>query len=260
LTKIQTVLVSRPRHQQRTFINLCQSIGLSTVSLPLLRIRPIALPDNLWQPHVNNPSIAWVFTSRNAVTHCPLKDKPAGPVFAMGASTAQALEASGRQVAIQPEVPFNSEALVEQLRHYAITAAAVVTGMGGRAWLGDKLIEMGWTVNRLACYERLAETHKPHIVVGAINASDVLSLTSIESMDALLQLVSQAEQHALSRPLAPKLDADWQEKPLIVNSERAITAAREAEFTGQIYVAVPAGDEGQFLALQEWCNAQAVTR
>jgi len=249
---MRTVLVSRPRHQQKHFVDLCQAIGLATVSLPLLSIKAIKVDDAHWQPHLNKPDVAWIFTSRNAVLHCPFNDVPVGPVFAMGASTMQALEASGRSVAIAPEVPFDSEALIAQLREYNIKDAVVVTGVGGRAWLADTLKSMNWSVVRLDCYQRLPVVHAPHTVIGALNASDVLSLTSIESMDALFVSVAKAKEFMQTRPLAPKLDDAWQEKPLIVNSQRAVDAAREAKFTGPILVAVPAGDAGQIQALESW--------
>ena len=232
-----TVLVTRPKHQQARFITLCKELGLDTHSLPLLKILPINVEDDLWLPHINDSSTAWVFTSRNAVEHCPFDTKPAGPVFAMGSSTAAALTSSGHQLAAIPEAPFNSEVLVEQLRNANTNSAVVVTGIGGRAYLGNELRSMQWVVTEIRCYERVAETHSEQIIKQSLQAADILSLTSIESMDALLGL-------------AKSENTDWMTKPLVVNSERAAAAAKSAGFTGEIYTAIPAGDDGQIEAIK----------
>lgn len=232
-----TVLVTRPRHQQEHFISLCQSLGLETHLLPLLRILQRDVDNELWQPHIDVPNTAWIFTSRNAVEYCPFNSNPIGPVFAMGASTAQALTLSGRTLAAIPEVPFNSEALVEQLRHANANSAVVVTGVGGRAYLGKELRSMNWKVSEVRCYQRIAEEHTKKTISAALNTADILSLTSIESMDALLSLA----QHE---------NTSWQTKPLVVNSERAVIAAKEAGFSGDIVTAVPAGDQGQIEAIK----------
>ena len=233
-----TVLVTRPRHQQLRFIELCTSLGLKTHTLPLLRILPKDVDNNLWQSQFNNPSIAWIFTSRNAVEHCPFDSNPEGSIFAMGESTAQALTSSGRTLSANPQVPFNSEALVKQLASVNAKSAVVVTGVGGRAYLGKELRSMDWQVTEVRCYQRIAEEHSERSVTEALTAADILSLTSIESMDVLLKLA----QHETT---------DWQTKPLVVNSERAVVAAKKSGFTGDIHIAYPAGDAGQIEAIEK---------
>ena len=166
---------------------------------------------------------------------------PAGPVFAMGASTARALESIGHTLAVEPDVPFNSEALVAQLKQANTDKAVVVTGLGGRAYLGKELRSMNWAVTEIPCYERYFETHTKHAVTDALNTADILSLTSIESMDSLLE----QSQHT---------NDNWQSKPLIVNSGRAKDAAKLAGFTGIIEVAIPAGDQGQIEAIKTVLN------
>ena len=242
---MSTVLVTRPRHQQQTFISLCESLGLHTFSLPLLRILPNEVDEVLWQSRLVDSNTAWIFTSRNAVEHCPFDINPVGPVFAMGASTAQALTASGRTLAAIPEVPFNSEVLVEQLRHANTNSAVIVTGIGGRAYLGKELRSMNWEVTEVRCYKRVAEKHTNSVVAEALNASDILSLTSIESMDVLLALI---KQDITCKP------NNWLSKPLVVNSGRAVLAAKKAGFSGEIYTAVPAGDQGQITAIKKLLN------
>jgi len=155
----------------------------------------------------------------------------------MGASTAQALTLSGRTLAALPRVPFNSEALIEQLRNTSANSAVVVTGIGGRAYLAKELRAMKWKITEVRCYERVAEKHSKIAITDALNAADIVSLTSIESMDSLLTLA----QHE---------NTSWQAKPLVVNSERAAVAAKAAGFTGDIVTAVPAGDNGQIAAIK----------
>ena len=113
----------------------------------------------------------------------------------------------------------------------------VVTGIGGRTYLANELRSMNWAVTEIPCYERIPEDLNTDVVQQALNACDVLSLTSIESMDALIEKTRT-------------LNDEWKSKPLIVNSTRAVPAARDAGFTGDIRVAVPAGDEGQIEALR----------
>lgn len=232
-----TVLVTRPKHQQERFIQLCHTLGVNTLSLPLLKIIKRTVTPEHWQAPFTDSNTAWIFTSKNAVLHCPFNDSPTGPVFAMGASTAQALEQAGHTLAAVPDTPFNSEALVNQLKTKQASHAVVVTGIGGRAYLARKLRAMNWTVTEIPCYERLPETLNTEAVHKAVKECDILSLTSIESMDVLLDKTQQ-------------LNPEWKTKPLIVNSERAIPAAREVGFTGRIEIAVPAGDDGQIAALK----------
>ena len=169
--------------------------------------------------------------------YCPFKESPVGPLFAMGSSTATALEEAGHTLAAIPDTPFNSEALVSQLKTVNANSAVVVTGIGGRTYLANELRSMNWAVTEIPCYERIPEDLNTDVVQQALNACDVLSLTSIESMDALIEKTRT-------------LNDEWKSKPLIVNSTRAVPAARDAGFTGDIRVAVPAGDEGQIEALR----------
>ncbi len=240
---MHTVLVTRPKHQQEHFISQCAALGLNTISLPLLRIEPRDVDPKLSESKLPDPHTAWIFTSRNAVTHCPFKLNPTGPVFAMGSSTARALETSGRQLAAEPDTPFNSEALVAQLVHGNAKSAVVITGVGGRAYLANELKRLNWNVTEVACYERIPVQHTKHTLIDALSQADILSLTSIESMDALIQQTTHVPTEELT-------STEWKKKPLIVNSERAVVAAETAGFTGKIIVAVPAGDNGQIDALK----------
>lgn len=232
-----TVLVTRPRHQQERFINLCHALGVKTVSLPLLKMVEHKVSDSLWQTQFKDANTAWIFTSKNAVLYCPFEESPAGPLFAMGSSTAAALEDAGHILAAVPETPFNSEALVSQLKTVNARSAVVVTGIGGRTYLANELRSMNWSVTEIPCYERIPEDFEPDAVKQALDACDVLSLTSIESMDVLIEATKG-------------LSIEWKSKPLIVNSTRAVPAARDAGFTGEIKVAVPAGDDGQIEVLR----------
>lgn len=234
-----TVLVTRPSHQQTRFIELCQQNGYDSLCLPLIKIEPRSTDVSAWRNQLSDPQTAWIFTSRNAVEHSPITTQPQGSFFAMGASTARALEAHGHTVAVEPDVPFNSEALIEQLKTVSANKAVVVTGVGGRAYLAKELRAMGWQVTEIACYERIPETHTTVDVESALVTADLLSLTSIESMDVLIEL-------------AKPLSVAWKHKPLFVNSGRAIDAARQAGFTGDISVAIPAGDMGQIQAINNW--------
>jgi len=232
-----TVLVTRPRHQQARFLQLCADEGFKTQSLPLLNIQAVTVDDSLWVDRADDPYTAWVYTSANAVEHSPVTQLVAGSVFAMGASTSAALKKKDIKVAEEPDYPFNSEALVAQLRARNIKTVVVVTGIGGRAYLAAALEALGCEVIRVACYERLPVEHAPSTIENALRAADILSLTSIESMDSLLLQ-------------AKSLELKWMDKPMVVNSHRAKTAAESAGFTGPIHVAYPAGDDGQILALQ----------
>ena len=105
----------------------------------------------------------------------------------MGSSTAAALTSSGHRLAVIPEAPFNSEVLVEQLRLAKTSSAAVVTGLG-RAYSGKELHDMKWRVTEVRCYERVVELHDEQTLTDVLNTADILSLTSIESMDTPLKL------------------------------------------------------------------------
>jgi uroporphyrinogen-III synthase len=226
------VLVTRPAHQAEALCRLIEAEGGTPVRLPLLAIEPaIQLAEA--RRLLAAPHDLWIFTSANAVRHAlPLIGETwARRLAAIGPATAASLAAAG-QDAESPLAGASSEALLglPELQRVDGLQVLVVTGVGGLQVLEPGLAARGAAVERAEVYRRVPLPYPPEAVASALRRSDVVVVTSGESLAQLARMTPDGSRGLLLK------------KPLVVPSARVVEKARELGFTQPPRVAEPMSD------------------
>jgi uroporphyrinogen-III synthase len=226
------VLVTRPAHQADNLCRLIEAEGGTAVRLPLLAIEPGAHAAEA-RKQLAAPRDLWVFTSANAVRHALPWIGQAWPprLAAIGPATAAALAAAGQDAA-PPLAGASSEALLAspELQEVAGWRVLVVTGEGGLDRLERELAARGAAVERAEVYRRVPLPYPPEAVAAALRRSDVVVVTSGESLEHLVRLVPEGSRASLLK------------KPLVVPAARVVEKARELGFSQPPRVAEPMSD------------------
>ena len=245
-TNAARVLVTRPKHQQSSFLARCADAGLDTLSLPCIDILPVDCS-------IDSAEIAAAefvfFTSRNAVEFAhaiqPLPWKETS-VYCIGRATQRALAHFNQDLAHPPIEPFTSEAFIDWLKTQpAISSALMIKGVGGRDLIETFLEETGASVSIKNVYKRVtpvvsdAERHR----VFVDTPPDIISVTSD---DVLRNLVNIA---------GPTYAAELHATPIVVNSERCADLAVRLGFDHGPIIANPPGDDGQIDGIKHWLKS-----
>lgn len=237
------VLVTRPAAQAESLCRLLESRGASALRLPLQAIEGVRQPAlaarALAQAHAAD---AWIFTSANAVTHAQRLDAGAWPpLIAVGAATAAALRALGRDVDL-PDGAYSSEGVLAlpELQQIASRRYAIITGEAGLDRLAPGLRERGAQVESIAVYRRIALPHLAQTVVDFIARSDIAIVTSGEALTRLVEL-TPVEQRAALFAL-----------PLVVPSQRVVEHARQFGFRMAPLVPEQVADTAFLQCLEQW--------
>ena len=229
------VLVTRPAHQADALCRLIEAEGGVAVKLPLLMIEPSAHPADA-QRKLAGTHDAWIFTSVNAVRHAqPLAGgRWAARIAAIGPATASAVAAAGGAGATTPLSGASSEALLAlpEFQHCAGQRILIVTGEEGLDLLESGLAARGAQVERAEVYRRVALPYPPEAVAAALRKSDVIVITSGQSLDHLLRLTPEESRKSLLR------------KRLVVPSPRMLEKVRALGFTQTPRIAEPVSDAG----------------
>lgn len=237
------ILVTRATHQAEPLCNLIAAHGGHAVRFPALEIQP-KKPANLAQLLID--SDIFIFVSPNAVRYgvaaiddIQLLSKR--KIAAVGQTTAQALEAAGISVSIVPQGEADSEALLalpdlQQVEDKQIT---IVRGTGGRALLGDTLLQRGAKLSYAEVYQRHCPTIDSHALLGQWHKIQVVTTTSIDVLNNLVTLLGE-EGCALLKAT-----------PLLVISPRMQQAAEELGFHN-IILSNGASDQAILNTLCEW--------
>jgi len=226
-----SLLVTRPRYQARALAQQARSEGWRAVSLPLFTIEPVgtdeerkhrleAVADAQW----------WIFTSTNAV----VMTEAAAPerwacCAAIGAATANALEAAGHPPEAVPERRFSTEALLALPEFSEVTGQRIVIvgNEEARDTLREMLAERGAHVENLAVYRLEAIEHSTQEVAAQVAEADVAILTSVSAADRLWSLSDGSTRRRLA------------DMPLVVPSERVADFCRSRGLHGPHAVAQP---------------------
>jgi uroporphyrinogen-III synthase len=225
------VLVTRPAHQAEQLCRLIEGAGGTAVRLPLLTIEPSTRAAEA-RRLLAAPRELWILTSANAVRHAlPLIGDWPPRLAAIGPATAAALAAAG-QDASRPLTGSSSEALLAlpELQQIAGRLILVVTGEGGLQLLEQGLAARGALVERAEVYRRVPLPYPPDAVAAALRRSDVVLVTSGESLEHLVRLTPEGARASLLR------------KPLVVPGARVVEKARELGFSQPPRVAEPMSD------------------
>ncbi len=234
------VLITRASHQAQGFIDACKDLGYNTTHLPCIEISAI---DNTPSLDAIDTADLVLLTSVNAIDYAHQLRRLPWPAKTTGignVSTAW-LAKLGQQQIQQAEPPFTSEGFVDHLKQSDVKKLVVIKGDGGRNVIQSACIELGIECTTIEVYKRILPHHHSDDVNALLtsNLPTVICATSNEVLQNLLKLVPDA--------LQPQLLS----LPLIVNSERSLSLARELGFTNDVLVADPPGDKGQLQALQQ---------
>lgn len=237
------VLVTRPKAQAEGLCRLIEAAGGRAIRMPAITIAPAADLERARQLL----ALTWdlvIYISRNAVEHSrpllPDGRLPTEPqIAAVGRATAAALAAAGREPDLVPTERFDSESLLAlpALRELRGARVLIVRGTGGRAILGDALIERGAELAYAEVYRRtLPIIDSAPLVARWRQDVQLATATSGEVLDNLLTLVGPNGRKLL---LAT---------PLVVVSERTAVAARRMGFS-RVQLAECATDAAIVVAL-----------
>jgi len=207
------VLVTRPRTQAGELVEAIESKGGTACCFPVLEVAPFdELDIHNSVSRLGKPDIV-IFVSRNAVEHgIGYTDDAA--IAVIGPATANAVNAAGRVVDIQPAQGFDSEHLLAEARLKDVSGKRVriIRGSDGRELLADELRRRGATVEYLSVYERrLPEVDSDTRAdlerrwrQGHINVVTVMSVESFANLVELLPAwcVSRLETTPLVTPAA----------------------------------------------------------
>ncbi|USF87571.1 uroporphyrinogen-III synthase [Candidatus Endoriftia persephonae] len=240
------VLVTRAAHQAEPLCRAIEAHGGRVVRFPALAVEPAGGTAELRASlAVLQQGALLVFVSPNAVEYglklLP-RDKPAVQLAAVGRATAKALEQAGWPVDILPQSGFDSEGLLasEALQQVAGRQVLIFRGEGGRALLGDTLIERGAQLSYVEVYRRVC----PQLDVGPLlqrwpTEVQLVTATSNAVLENLLQMLGPAAQ--------PMLLAT----PLLVISRRMRERAQQLGFR-RILLAQGADEQSIMERLCSW--------
>ena len=249
------VLVTRPQNQAENLARLIESCGGEAIRFPVIEIAEpqdtqalLAVIDRL-----KNFAIA-IFISPNAVNRAMNLILARGGlpqatrVACVGRGSARELKHFGIENVIVPQDRFDSEALLGLPELQAMKGKRVVIfrGDGGRELLGDTLKTRGAEIEYAECYRRVRPTTDmtPLLRRWARGEIDIVSITSVDGLHSLFDMVGKAGQQWLIRT------------PIIVVSERMVEVCRELGFKTEPRVATTASDEAILEAIQTWRGGQ----
>ncbi len=238
------ILLTRPLAQVKSLENLIKQQGHCALLFPTLWVKSLNA-----EPR-DSQYDAIIFISANAVIY-GLKalrtvDLRATKIFAVGAATAQKLTDCGVAVTDFPKHKASSLALLKlaSMRQLCAQNILIVRGKGGVETLKIALLKQHNTIEYLEAYERipcrLAAHHRTALNQFLDSDNGVLTMTSVESLTAFVEMVAFLKPELMRRLL---------NYPLIVLSARIQTRANLLGF-GQVLVAPKTGDDGILQALK----------
>lgn len=232
------VLITRPLHQAQSLKSLLENDGHNGLLFPTLKIKKLIV-----DVEINNYD-ALIFISNNSVKYAieqiTFPQNRTFKVFAVGAATANKLKDCGIEVDCHPQENASSENLlstpiVSQMENKKIL---IVRGKGGRETLKLGLSAKHNYVDYLEVYERteceVSDVHIESIEKLLNNQNSVLTITSIESLLAMLNIVKKIDPNCLDK---------IKSMPLIVLSNRISYFAKSVGFL-HTYVAYKTNNYG----------------
>jgi len=168
-------------------------------------------------------------------------------IFAVGAATANRITHHGFKVDAYPNPKASSEALlslneVQQLQNKNIL---IFRGRGGRETLKEGLVKENNQVEYVEVYERVeceaAQLHKDSLLQLSNDQDFITTITSVESLSAMVDLIRKIDGNFLKKLL---------KTPLIVLSDRIAVFAKSVGFL-QVYVALQPNDSAIVEKIQQ---------
>jgi uroporphyrinogen-III synthase len=242
------LVVTRPEAQAGPFCAMLEQAGAKVTRFPVIEIQgPVdPAPLRATLERLSGFDLA-VFVSTNAVRRVVPAAVAQGlwppglRVAAIGASTAQELDALGVPPGIVPKRRFDSEALLEAdaLRSVDGLRVVIFRGDGGREHLGETLQARGAQVTYVEAYRRARPEIDPQPLSDALQAADVdaITVTSGESLRNLVEMLAPTAGDALRRT------------PLVVGAARVADKAQALGFRAEVATAEDPTDAAMFHAV-----------
>ena len=209
------VLLTRPLAQVKTLEDLVSSSGHNPIIFPTLEV--IAVDAKTQRQNYD----AIIFISANAVDYgidlLKSIDYKSAKIFAVGCATAKRLTDKGISADGFPKNKASSEALLamDNVSQLSASNILIFRGVGGREVLKNGLISRGNIVEYAEVYERVQSPilplHKDSINNLLSSDDGIITITSIDSMSAMLSIVEQINTNYIDV---------LKQYPMIVISER----------------------------------------
>lgn len=245
------VMVTRPAHQAQHLVELIEGAGGQPFVYPLLAINPAEQTTSLQKilQQIDRYEIL-IFVSPNAVEFgLPLLDEYGGipaqaQLACVGDGTRRHLQQKlHRRPDICPSHQFNSEGLLAMpaLQDVQDMSILILRGQQGRELLAETLRERGAQVDYAEVYQRQIPDldNKPLRDALQSHAIDIISITSGEALENLLQLAADTKQLAL-------------QLPLVVINTRLAEQARALGFNNTLLVTSEVSDAAILDCLHDW--------
>lgn len=224
-----TVLVTRPKGTEASLVDALEAAGYRAVCFPVMAIEALPEQDPAAKARIldlDHYRHVIAISSNAAALAVAWIDRfwPQLPIgvlwYAIGASTAARMREYGIDC-VAAAGAMNSEALLEEpgLQSLAGEKVLIFRGVGGREYLAQRLRDRGASVDYCELYRRVVPECGQGELERVINAHqvDILSATSVESLDNLLALSNS--------------QAELRNKTLLVPGQRVADAARAAGFS-----------------------------
>jgi uroporphyrinogen-III synthase len=221
------LLLTRPEEECAALAQTLAEAGITSASLPLLAIEPLAPDAALRQGLAKVAQAQAIIVVSKPAARLLLEQLdqagsalPATGWFTVGEATARILQARGLTVAF-PSAGDDSEALLALATLRQVLAAPasqvlIVRGQGGRELLAERLAEQGASVDYLELYRRCLPVYPPGTLARRIDG---------ERLNGLVVSSGQGLAH-----LQQIAGTDWPRLsclPLFVPSPRVADQARE---------------------------------
>jgi uroporphyrinogen-III synthase len=197
------ILVTRPRPQGEILCQYIRKAGGEAVYFPVIEMVPEQSPRPLFD------ALDWlIFISPHAVYHAIYRLPPLTSglkIAAVGLSTAEVLQANGREVHLYPKDEWSSEGLLNcaEFQHITGKKVLIIKGKGGRELLSDTLTKRGAMVSEWVVYHRVLPKIDTtfYFLLLRNHKIDIIVCTSTEGIRHLVQLLGDESQLLLQIPL-----------------------------------------------------------
>ncbi len=246
----KTILITRPSGREAHLRHIIEQAGANVIHYPVFKITPPPALEIEHLEHLRDQLHRFdmaIFISPTAVEQSQLYF-PVLPeqltIVSIGSKTTQVLQQLNIHVDL--EAPgHNTESLLQiaefQIPEIQDKCILIFRGAGGRALLGDTLIDRGAQVNYVETYRRDIPLQPP-LTEQQLEKLNAITVSSNEGLDNLITLMH-----------GPSLLIDI---PLVVPGQRAVTLARQHGFK-TIITAENATDEAVLIALNHYFSKKS---
>ncbi len=230
------VLITRPQKQQEEFAAALESVGVDSVSRPMIVIEPLESSSQIEAIkakilHLDNYRFL-IFVSSNAATlgaywidqYWPQFPHLVEPI-ALGPTTSETLTRLLGCEVIQPSTGITSEDVLKlpQLKSLSGQKIAIFRGSGGRELLAETLTSRGAQVDYIEVYAR-SMAHYDSVQLAAELRAEGVNIISANSVETVNSLIANLGSHF------PEFAA----MPLLVPSARVANEAKTLGFANPV--------------------------